>query len=206
MHYTCSKGAFRIQLCSLYECTNFQHGHPKVHLRPFPTTLCSLHYIMVSNCSCSLPWTAMWGVTEQAARMKKMQEDEKRKKAEFRKKVWVCKWIFQGVPQGVNCLLTEWSCCCCLDQMEKDVSDFIQDSSLQKKKYEPMGKIERSILWVKHFSLFIIIVCKVPILLELTVFFLPPRLSGTTWPRWPVWPPSHSGRTKKADMWCSLKR
>ncbi|KAK3509426.1 hypothetical protein QTP70_034185 [Hemibagrus guttatus] len=53
---------------------------------------------------------------EQAARMKKMQEDEKRKKAEFRKK------------------------------MEKDVSDFIQDSSLQKKKYAPMGKIERSIL------------------------------------------------------------
>ncbi|XP_047665570.1 sperm-associated antigen 7 homolog isoform X2 [Tachysurus fulvidraco] len=53
---------------------------------------------------------------EQAARMKKMQEDEKRKKAEFRKK------------------------------MEKDVSDFIQDSSLQKKKYDPMGKIERSIL------------------------------------------------------------
>lgn len=48
--------------------------------------------------------------------MKKMQEDEKRKKAEFRKK------------------------------MEKDVSDLIQDSSLQKKKYQPMGKIERSIL------------------------------------------------------------
>uniref|UniRef100_A0AAY5EQ40 Sperm-associated antigen 7 homolog n=1 Tax=Electrophorus electricus TaxID=8005 RepID=A0AAY5EQ40_ELEEL len=32
------------------------------------------------------------------------------------------------------------------DFMEKDVSDFIQDSTLQKKKYEPMGKIERSIL------------------------------------------------------------
>lgn len=45
-----------------------------------------------------------------------MQEDEKKKKAEFRKR------------------------------MEKEVSDFIQDSALQKKKYAPMGKIERSIL------------------------------------------------------------
>ncbi|XP_030648730.1 sperm-associated antigen 7 homolog [Chanos chanos] len=53
---------------------------------------------------------------EQAARLKKMQEEEKRKKAEFRKK------------------------------MEKEVSDFIQDSALQRKKYDPMGKIERSIL------------------------------------------------------------
>ncbi|XP_058483943.1 sperm-associated antigen 7 homolog [Solea solea] len=53
---------------------------------------------------------------EQAARLKKMEEDEKRKKAEFRKK------------------------------MEKEVSDFIQDSTQQKRKYNPMGKIERSIL------------------------------------------------------------
>ncbi|KAI4880075.1 hypothetical protein NFI96_013383 [Prochilodus magdalenae] len=53
---------------------------------------------------------------EQQARLRKMQEEEKRKKAEFRKK------------------------------MEKEVNDFIQDSALQKKKYEPMGKIERSIL------------------------------------------------------------
>ncbi|KAL1274227.1 hypothetical protein QQF64_027041 [Cirrhinus molitorella] len=53
---------------------------------------------------------------EQAARLKKIEEDEKRKKAEFRKR------------------------------MEKEVSDFIQDSTLQKKKYNPMGKIERSIL------------------------------------------------------------
>ncbi|XP_029030344.1 sperm-associated antigen 7 homolog [Betta splendens] len=53
---------------------------------------------------------------EQAARIKKMEEDEKRKKAEFRKK------------------------------MEKEVCDFIQDSSQQKRKYNPMGKIERSIL------------------------------------------------------------
>lgn len=30
--------------------------------------------------------------------------------------------------------------------MEKEVSDFIQDSDVQKKKYAPMGKIERSIL------------------------------------------------------------
>ncbi|MBN3301458.1 SPAG7 protein, partial [Amia calva] len=48
--------------------------------------------------------------------MKKMQEEEKKKKVEFRKR------------------------------MEKEVSDFIQDSSLQKKRYAPMGKIERSIL------------------------------------------------------------
>ncbi|XP_061596814.1 sperm-associated antigen 7 homolog [Cololabis saira] len=53
---------------------------------------------------------------EQAARLKKMEEDEKRKKAEFRKK------------------------------MEKEVSQFIQDSTRQKQKYNPMGKIERSIL------------------------------------------------------------
>ncbi|XP_051950098.1 sperm-associated antigen 7 homolog [Xyrauchen texanus] len=53
---------------------------------------------------------------EQAARLKKMEEDEKRKKTEFRKK------------------------------MEKEVSNFIQDSTLKKKKYNPMGKIERSIL------------------------------------------------------------
>uniref|UniRef100_A0A3B4A008 R3H domain-containing protein n=1 Tax=Periophthalmus magnuspinnatus TaxID=409849 RepID=A0A3B4A008_9GOBI len=31
-------------------------------------------------------------------------------------------------------------------QMEKEVSDFIQDSTQQKRKYNPMGKIERSIL------------------------------------------------------------
>uniref|UniRef100_A0A8C7NAS9 Sperm-associated antigen 7 homolog n=3 Tax=Oncorhynchus TaxID=8016 RepID=A0A8C7NAS9_ONCKI len=53
---------------------------------------------------------------EQAARMKKMQEDEKKKKAEFRKR------------------------------MEKEVSEFIQDTKQQKRKYNPMGKIERSIL------------------------------------------------------------
>ncbi|KAI4813772.1 hypothetical protein KUCAC02_003002 [Chaenocephalus aceratus] len=53
---------------------------------------------------------------EQAARLKKMEELEKRKKAEFRKK------------------------------MEKEVSEFIQDSAQQKRKYNPMGKIERSIL------------------------------------------------------------
>ncbi|KAI3373142.1 hypothetical protein L3Q82_006468 [Scortum barcoo] len=55
-------------------------------------------------------------IREQAARLKKMEEHEKKKKAEFRKK------------------------------MEKEVSDFIQDSSQQKRKYNPMGKIERSIL------------------------------------------------------------
>ncbi|KAG7271662.1 hypothetical protein CRUP_022279 [Coryphaenoides rupestris] len=53
---------------------------------------------------------------EQAARMKKMHEAEKKNKADFRKK------------------------------MEKEVSDFIQDSTQPKRKYAPMGKIERSIL------------------------------------------------------------
>ncbi|XP_034034421.1 sperm-associated antigen 7 homolog [Thalassophryne amazonica] len=53
---------------------------------------------------------------EQAARLRKMEEEEKRKKADFRK------------------------------MMEKEVSDFIQDSAQQKRKYKPMGKIERSIL------------------------------------------------------------
>ncbi|MGH0184600.1 UNVERIFIED_CONTAM: hypothetical protein FKN15_015399 [Acipenser sinensis] len=53
---------------------------------------------------------------EQAARMKKMQEDEKKKKADFRKR------------------------------MEKEVSEIIQDSKMQNKKYPPMGKIERSII------------------------------------------------------------
>ncbi|XP_077117676.1 sperm-associated antigen 7 [Ranitomeya variabilis] len=53
---------------------------------------------------------------EQAARLKKMQEHEKRQKVEFRKK------------------------------MEMAVSDFIQDSSQTKKKFQPMSKIERSIL------------------------------------------------------------
>ncbi|XP_068187639.1 sperm-associated antigen 7 homolog isoform X2 [Antennarius striatus] len=53
---------------------------------------------------------------EQAARLKKMEDEEKRKKVAFRKK------------------------------MEKEVSDFIQDSSQQKRKYHPMGKIERNIL------------------------------------------------------------
>ncbi|KAM9312414.1 sperm-associated antigen 7 [Gastrophryne carolinensis] len=53
---------------------------------------------------------------EQAARLKKMQEHEKRQKGEFRKR------------------------------MEKEVSDFIQDSAQTKKKFQPMGKIERSIL------------------------------------------------------------
>ncbi|CAI9566824.1 unnamed protein product [Staurois parvus] len=53
---------------------------------------------------------------EQAARLKKMQEHEKRQKVEFRKR------------------------------MEKEVSEFIQDSAQTKKKFQPMGKIERSIL------------------------------------------------------------
>ncbi|XP_073507165.1 sperm-associated antigen 7 isoform X1 [Phyllobates terribilis] len=53
---------------------------------------------------------------EQAARLKKMQEHEKRQKVEFRKK------------------------------MEMAVSDFIQDSSQTKKKFQPMSKMERSIL------------------------------------------------------------
>ncbi|XP_056267350.1 sperm-associated antigen 7 homolog [Pseudoliparis swirei] len=53
---------------------------------------------------------------EQAARLKKMEENERKRKAEFRRK------------------------------LEKEVSDFIQDSLQQKRKYNPMGKIERSIL------------------------------------------------------------
>ncbi|KAG8431860.1 hypothetical protein GDO86_019710 [Hymenochirus boettgeri] len=50
-----------------------------------------------------------------SARLKKMQEHEKRQKVEFRKR------------------------------MEKEVSDFIQDSTQTKKKFDTMGKIERSI-------------------------------------------------------------
>ncbi|KAM8974794.1 sperm-associated antigen 7 [Pelodytes ibericus] len=53
---------------------------------------------------------------EQAARLKKMQEMEKRQKVVFRKR------------------------------MEKEISDFIQDSTQTKRKFQPMGKIERSIL------------------------------------------------------------
>lgn len=53
---------------------------------------------------------------EQAARLKKLQEQDKQQKVEFRKR------------------------------MEKEVSDFIQDSAQIKKKFQPMNKIERSIL------------------------------------------------------------
>ncbi|XP_068919309.1 sperm-associated antigen 7 isoform X2 [Petaurus breviceps papuanus] len=53
---------------------------------------------------------------EQAACLKKLQEQEKRQKVEFRKR------------------------------MEKEVSDFIQDSGQTKRKFQPMNKIERSIL------------------------------------------------------------
>ncbi|XP_034992458.1 sperm-associated antigen 7 [Zootoca vivipara] len=53
---------------------------------------------------------------EQTAQLKKLQEQEKKQKVEFRKR------------------------------MEKEVSDFIQDSSQTKKKFRPMNKIERSIL------------------------------------------------------------
>uniref|UniRef100_A0ABI7ZT83 Sperm associated antigen 7 n=1 Tax=Felis catus TaxID=9685 RepID=A0ABI7ZT83_FELCA len=56
------------------------------------------------------------GWPEQAARLKKLQEQEKQQKVEFRKR------------------------------MEKEVSDFIQDSRQIKKKFQPMNKIERSIL------------------------------------------------------------
>ncbi|KAB0406261.1 hypothetical protein E2I00_014306, partial [Balaenoptera physalus] len=61
----------------------------------------------VSNMGCA---------DEQAARLKKLQEQEKQQKVEFRKR------------------------------MEKEVSDFIQDSGQIKKKFQPMNKIERSIL------------------------------------------------------------
>uniref|UniRef100_A0A5F9C3E3 R3H domain-containing protein n=1 Tax=Oryctolagus cuniculus TaxID=9986 RepID=A0A5F9C3E3_RABIT len=53
---------------------------------------------------------------EQAARLKKLQEQDKQQKLEFRRR------------------------------MEKEVSDFIQDSGQIKKKFQPMNKIERSIL------------------------------------------------------------
>ncbi|XP_043538085.1 sperm-associated antigen 7 homolog [Chiloscyllium plagiosum] len=53
---------------------------------------------------------------EQAARLKKMQEEDKRHKAEFRKR------------------------------MEKLISDFIQSSTQKNKKFDPMNKLERSIL------------------------------------------------------------
>ena len=53
---------------------------------------------------------------EQAAHVKKLQEQVKQQKVEFRKR------------------------------MEKEVSDFIQDSGQIKKKFQPMNKIERSIL------------------------------------------------------------
>ncbi|XP_069775879.1 sperm-associated antigen 7 homolog [Narcine bancroftii] len=53
---------------------------------------------------------------EQAARLKKMQEEDKKQKADFRKR------------------------------MEKLISDFIQSSTQKKKKFDPMNKLERSIL------------------------------------------------------------
>ncbi|XP_077172002.1 sperm-associated antigen 7 [Paroedura picta] len=53
---------------------------------------------------------------EQTAQLKKLQEQEKRQKVEFRKR------------------------------MEEVVSKFIQDSSQTKKKFQPMNKVERSIL------------------------------------------------------------
>ncbi|XP_067879859.1 sperm-associated antigen 7 homolog [Heterodontus francisci] len=53
---------------------------------------------------------------EQAARLKKMQEEDRKQKAEFRKR------------------------------MEKLISDFIQSSTQKKKKFDPMNKLERSIL------------------------------------------------------------
>lgn len=77
------------------------------------------------------------------ARIKKMEEDEKRKKVEFRKKVRniseVQSLLVLHRFNGVDCHVFGV-------QMEKEVSDFIQDSSQQKRKYNPMGKIERSIL------------------------------------------------------------
>uniref|UniRef100_A0A673FSI2 Uncharacterized protein n=1 Tax=Sinocyclocheilus rhinocerous TaxID=307959 RepID=A0A673FSI2_9TELE len=80
--------------------------HIHVALETFLLFYCLFLFLSCSYCNCA----------EQAARLKKIEEDEKRKKAEFRKK------------------------------MEKEVSEFIQDSTLKKKKYDPMGKIERSIL------------------------------------------------------------
>uniref|UniRef100_A0A8C5JFH4 R3H domain-containing protein n=2 Tax=Passerellidae TaxID=1729112 RepID=A0A8C5JFH4_JUNHY len=53
---------------------------------------------------------------EQAARMKKLQEQEKRQKVEFRKR------------------------------MEQEVSQFIQATGEPRRRFQPMTKIERSIL------------------------------------------------------------
>uniref|UniRef100_A0A669QPF6 Sperm associated antigen 7 n=2 Tax=Phasianus colchicus TaxID=9054 RepID=A0A669QPF6_PHACC len=53
---------------------------------------------------------------EQAARVKKLQEQEKRQKVEFRKR------------------------------MEQEVSAFIQASGEPRRRFQPMNKIERSIL------------------------------------------------------------
>ncbi|NXJ17858.1 SPAG7 protein, partial [Dicrurus megarhynchus] len=53
---------------------------------------------------------------EQAARMKKLQEQEKRQKVEFRKR------------------------------MEQEVSQFIQATGEPRRRFQPMNKIERSIL------------------------------------------------------------
>ena len=84
-----------------------------------------------------------------------MEEDEKKKKAAFRKKVrahasqatltslhttddWSISYMYYHMQSNTDSL--------CRVQMEKEVSDFIQDSAQQKRKYNPMGKIERSIL------------------------------------------------------------
>lgn len=85
--------------------------------------------------------------------------------------------------------------------MEKEVSDFIQDSSQQKRKYNPMGKIERSILWVlcpvsKHMQ------CCHILIGTLLLPFITDMMSQ----KWLVWPHFLLGRMRRAAMSCSSRR
>lgn len=73
-HCTFIKAVFRVLL------HHYHHSHP------------NLHFTSIKSDSGFVPglWLSMFSsLIEQAARMKKMQEEEKRKKAEFRKKVGV---------------------------------------------------------------------------------------------------------------------
>ncbi|XP_077749185.1 sperm-associated antigen 7 isoform X2 [Canis aureus] len=93
------------------------------------------------------------GSREQAARLKKLQEQEKQQKVEFRKRclqgeAWMPEKAWGARPGAPGLGAGAVTSCVPLlsPKMEKEVSDFIQDSGQIKKKFQPMNKIERSIL------------------------------------------------------------
>lgn len=138
-----------------------------------------------------------------------MQEDERRKKAEFRKKVRVVLCAnrnlvfvrvlnFNWLNDLVDDVWVRWRRKCRISS---------RTAVCRRRSTHPWGRLRgASCESSTSFSFFFSYLQGANTSRVDSVFFLLSRHPGTMWPKWRVWPPSRSGRMKKADTWCSLKR